>query len=313
MKTTASEHEKSRVVAVVLNWNRFEETKECVWSLLKTTYTSLEVLIVDNGSTDGSAEKLRETFRQLILLERATNGGYAAGNNTGIRYALEHEADYVLILNNDTTVEPNFLQPMVDAAEADPAIGIVTCKAYLQSNPTQVYGTGGRVSLLLCSGVPLKRGLVDRECEIEYTSGCILLVRRRVFEEIGLFDERFFMYFEDVEFSLRANKRFRLFYTPQGVIYHKSGAGDSWIRYTPTYLYYSARNRFLAFRHMPFPFKVYLFIYSALNGIGKTAAILWSGISHSSTHDVATRIKALWNGFLDGIAGRSGKVETIGG
>lgn len=214
------------VAAIVLNWNGLEDTIACLTSLRQVSYPNYRVIVVDNGSTDGSPGEIARLFPDVLLLRRDVNGGYAAGNNEGIQYALKHGADLILILNNDVVVDPGFLQPMIDEALGERSPGVVTCKALLQSDPRRVYCTGGTLSSWRCSGKPLSPALTSVVCGVECVSGCILLVRRNVFETVGSFDEQFFMYGEDLEFSLRVGTLYPMIYTPSGVIYHKSGGGS---------------------------------------------------------------------------------------
>jgi len=241
-----------QIIAIVLNWNGYADTAKCVLSLQQAAYSSLKIIMVDNGSTDGSAAKLEQTFPDLTLIKLPRNLGYAAGNNAGIKAALEFDTEYLLVLNNDVVVDKNFLLPMVALAEKNPSWGIVTCKAFLQSHPQRIYCTAGSFSRIRCAGVPLSRRYLDREGEVNYISGCVLLVKKKVFETVGLFNEKFFMYCEDLEFARRVVKQFKLAYTPQGIVYHKSGGGDRWKNYTETYLYYTTRNRFWVFQNEPF-------------------------------------------------------------
>ncbi|KAA0229999.1 glycosyltransferase family 2 protein [candidate division KSB1 bacterium] len=292
------------VVAVVLNWNGYDDTAKCVLSLQKAAYANLQIILVDNASTDGSAGRLERDFPELPFIKLSHNGGYAAGNNAGIKLALERRADYVLVLNNDVVVEPGFLWPMVQLAEKNPAAGVVTCKALLQSGNGRIYCTGGNLSRLRCGGVPLPPGERDREGEVQFISGCILLARREVFEKLGSFDERFFMYFEDVEFSRRVRRQFKLFYTPAGVVYHKSGGGDKWKNYTETYLYYTSRNRLWVFQNESRAYRLYVILYGFLNAFAKSAVIA----AHSfpvrrQENRSEKRLMALWRGMRDGMFG----------
>lgn len=289
------------VIAVVLNWNGFEDTVKCVQSLQKVQYSNLDIIIVDNASTDGSYEKLREQFPNISLLRRSLNGGYAAGNNDGIRVALQRDAAYVLLINNDVAVENDFLLPMIECAKQDSSIGIVTCKAFLQSDPTRIYCTGGSINRWRCSGIDLPSSLQGTECDVTYISGCVLLVKREVFETVGLLDEKFFMYFEDFEFSRRAGKQFRLCYTPKGVVYHKSGAGTGWDQYTATYLYYHTRNRFWVFRHDSLFYRIYVAMFGIANALAKSVVILVKAFGKSNRTIPRKELNALWCGMRDGL------------
>ena len=296
-----TEKRSSVVFAVVLNWNGAEDTIKCIDSLLEAKDPFLEVVIVDNASTDGSVQRLTEAFPAIPLIRRPSNGGYAAGNNAGIRYAIDHGADYVLLVNNDTIVEHGFLRPMIAAAAGDESIGVVTCKAFFQSNRNKIYCTGGSFSWLRCSGAPMRSDRVDTPDGVSYVSGCILLVKRNVFETLGLLDERYFMYFEDLEFSRRVAKRFKLYYTPKGIVYHKSGGGDSWKNYSELYLYYNTRNRFWAFRDENGLYRSYVVFFSLSLAVVKSIAIMAYGLRERDDSGPFIRVRAIWRGVKDGL------------
>ena len=283
-----------QVTAVVLNWNAPDDTIRCVQSLRDSGYSGLDVVIVDNASTDDSVARFRAELPDVTLLTRATNGGYAAGNNEGIKHALAQGADYVLVLNNDVVVTRGFLDPMVAEAEADPAVALVTCDARFQSDTSRPYPTGGRISWWRGAGVALSGASRRERTQVDFVSGCILLMRRDLFETVGFFDESFFMYFEDVDFSRRVSRRFRMVYTPRATVYHRSGGGDAWSRQTPTYLYFMARNRVRAFRDRSLPYRAYLVAVSFAAAVSKSVAILVSGRRRDQ------QLGALWRGFVAG-------------
>ncbi len=289
------------VIAVVLTWNSYGDTVRCIESLKKATYPSLDIVLVDNGSTDGSPEILSGNFPDIPLLKLPSNKGYGAGNNAGIRFATGKGYNYILILNNDVVVDPEFLEPMVQAMQTQPSVGVVTCKAFFQSDPARIYTTAGRFSKARCSGIPRQISRIDEDGDASYISGCIMLVKKKVFESVGFFDERFFMYFEDVEFSRRVLYRFRMYYTPKGVVYHKSGGGQRWSNFNSTYLYYTARNRLLTFKDEPWSYRLYVLVYSFVSAASKTIVISFSLSGQHREETRKNRISAIWRGFKDGV------------
>jgi GT2 family glycosyltransferase len=291
------------VWAVVLNWNGFDDTTLCIQSLKQADYPSLSIVIVDNASSDGSDRALEERFPEVPLLKHSSNDGYSAGNNIGIRYAMEHGADYVLVTNNDVVVEPEFLTPMVGILGRDASIGIVTCKAFFQSGSDKLYGTAGSIHRFRCAGVGLPRELTDTECSVGFVSGCIFLCKREVFETVGLLDERFFMYFEDLEFSRRAGKKYRMIYTPRSVVYHKSGGGEGYQNFSPLYLYHMTRNRLWVFADEPFFYRSYVAIYSFMLVAVKLMLLIMQRFKGKPWPFVVSRTRALWNGLIDGYRG----------
>ena len=299
------------VAIIILNWNGLDDTIACVRSLLQISDQRFQIILVDNDSTDGSSDELERLFPEIVLIRRRVNDGYAGGNNEGIRYALQHGAEYLLILNNDVVVEPNFLVPMIKVLNDRPEVGVVTCKAYFAGEKGKIYSTGGTLSTLRCTGISLPTTLADKEGEVSFISGCVLMVRKKVFETVGLFDEEFFMYFEDTEFSSRVGKSFKLFYTPAGVVYHKSGAGGHWTNYTEFYLYYNTRNRFLAFRSEHWFYQLYVIAFSLALALVKSILIFSYGLPRRRRDDSLKRIRAIWRGLKDGLAGVNGKALEL--
>ncbi|HTR81284.1 MAG TPA: glycosyltransferase family 2 protein [Bacteroidota bacterium] len=299
------------VAIVVLNWNGFHDTVECVRSLLQISYDRFEIIIVDNASTDGSPDKLEHLFPKIVVLRRQTNGGYAAGNNDGIRFALRLGADFILLINNDVVVDKNFLEPLVDILDKKEDVGVVTCKAFFAGQGTLTYCTAGRFSNFRCSGAPLPKRLEDTESEVTYISGCILLIRKEVFHKVGFLEEKFFMYFEDMEFSNRVRRVFKLYYTPSGVVFHKSGGGTSWQNFNELYLYYNMRNRFLAFQEEGWLRRGYVLAFSIVLATAKSISILYFILLGKSINSSLRRIRSVWEGVIDGCAGVVGKAIKV--
>lgn len=225
------------VAIIILNWNGWKDTIECLKSLNNLNYKNYEVIVVDNGSTDNSVEKIKEYIEnkpKFKLIANEKNLGFAGGNNIGIRYALNNEFEYILLLNNDTVVDENFLKPMVELLESSDDIGFVGPKTYFydKKNLIQVAG-GGYVDLTTARAYLL--GYMENDSskyneviELDYVSGSCILTKRDVIEEIGLLDERFFMYYEDVEWCYRGKKHgYKSFYQPEAVIWHKHGASTN--------------------------------------------------------------------------------------
>jgi GT2 family glycosyltransferase len=212
---------------IVLNWNGRDETLECLASLGHVTYPSMSVLVVDNGSSDGSQEAIRQKYPEVTLLETGSNLRFAGGNNVGIRFALGRGAEQIVLLNNDTTVDPEFLGAMTAALQSWPGAGIVAPKILYSADPGHVWYAGGEISFW--TGTMRHRGIrqpdgerFDRPCETGYASGCCLMVTRTTVETIGLLDESYFMYSEDADWSLRARQAgFRVLYEPRARVWHK--------------------------------------------------------------------------------------------
>jgi len=304
---TRSVATRPRVAAIVLNYKAVEDTKNCVLSLQRSGYPNLEIVLVDNASQDGSVDELTRAFPHLPLLVQAKNLGYAGGNNAGIRYALQRETDYVLIANDDVVVQGDFLGPLVSLMERDHGVGVVAPKVLRATPPHEVFAAVGEFSRWRCTSLDRGRNkdLYNSdtvECEVDYVPGVLLLVRREVFETLGLLDERFFMYFEDVEFSRRVNTRYRMMYTARSVALHKGGAGRGWRNYSVLYLYYHTRNRIWLFRDEGALYRFYVVIFTLLNAIAKGVAISLNCFVHP--RQMLEQWGALSRGFLDGLAGQ---------
>jgi len=252
-------HEPS-VYIIILNWNGGRDTIESVESCRRLTYPNFRILIVDNGSTDGSEAFIREKFPDQEIIQTGANLGFAGGNNTGVRYAIERRADYVWLLNNDATVAPDALAQLVRTAGADERIGMVGSKIVYSENSGLLWYAGANLDfdtpwLMHHRGLGQEdTGQYGKVEETGFVTGCSLLARREMLLEIGLMDENFFLYFEDSDLSVRAKKAgWKLFYCPASRIYHKVslsvGGADS-----PVMLYYYSRN-FLYFVNKNFPEK----------------------------------------------------------
>jgi GT2 family glycosyltransferase len=222
-----------RVSIIILNWNGLEDTIECLESLKKINYPNYEVIVVDNGSQGDDVRVLRERYRDYIhIIRNEKNYGFAKGNNVGIRYALDKGADYVLLLNNDTVVAPDFLDEMVRVAQSDERIGIVCPKMYRYSQPEKVCFDGGvRIHLLWDTVTVGLRSDDERPVvDTEFAAGTAILIRRKTLEQIGLLPEEYFFGVEDVDYSLNAlRNKFRIVVARRAVVWHKvaSTAGRS--------------------------------------------------------------------------------------
>jgi len=241
-----AEKPQPSVWIIVLNWNRPEDTLQCVSSLRLLDYPSYRILIVDNGSTDDSVEQFRKlTDVELLVSDR--NLGFGVGNNLGIEYALSHGADYTLLLNNDTTVSPPLVSTLVKVAESEPQIGIVGPTIFYSGSPDQVWFSGMRFGFglyVIRVGRRLGRQRAPLE-DVDFVSGCGMLVRRELWNRVGLFDPRFFMYYEDLDLCVRAAQAgYRLVSTTEAHMWHalsaSTGGPDS-----PMKQYYQVKSTFL--------------------------------------------------------------------
>ena len=194
------------VYVILLNWNGWTDTITCLDSLSMLDYHNQRVLVVDNGSTDDSVMRIRAAHPEVPIVETGVNFGFSGGCNVGIRRALEEGADYVWLLNNDTTVEHQALSAMITAAEADNKIGAIGSVIYHMDCPEKIQAWGGGwVSLFTGRAGHYLNSTPNKE--IHYITGTSMLIKSKVLQHVGLFDEKnFFMYWEDVDFSFRLRK-----------------------------------------------------------------------------------------------------------
>lgn len=256
---------KPKVTVIVLNYKGLDNTLHCIESLRKinTQGIGLEVVVVENGSDDGSAEALSK-IKDVQLITSEKNLGFSGGMNLGISFALNRQADYVILLNNDTYVDPNFAMNLVKAAKY---AQIVCPKIYFapgfEFHKTRykkedlgkvVWYAGGEIDWQNIIGIHLGVDEVDRgqfkKREISFATGCCMLISTEVFNKIGMLDEKYFLYLEDMDLSYRAKKAgFKIVFDPKAFIWHKNaasagGSGSSLQEY------YFTRNRLLfAFRY----------------------------------------------------------------
>ena len=255
-----------KVTIILVNYNGSSDTRECLRSLAQITYPSYDVVVIDNGSRDREeANELQKSFLNITVIRLEENRGFAGGNNIGINIAQERGSDYILLLNNDTTVDAKFLDAMVETAEADARIGMVGAKIYYYTDPEMIWYDGGSFSWN--TGVRHTHiGMRDAEPNeatprsTDFITGCAILVRMNALKTIGLLEESFFMYHEDADWCLRARKeRFLLMVAPGAHVWHKI-ARSAVIMGEPAIHYYDARNTLLlAQRNALFPSRAWIY------------------------------------------------------
>jgi GT2 family glycosyltransferase len=206
---------QTQVTAVVLTWNNFADTDECLRSLASQSYPALTVLLVDNGSTDGSLERLRQAWSdRCAIIETGENRGVAGGYNRGVEAALDREADYLLLLNNDVVLRPGAIEAMLPAFEAEPRLATLSPIITYYDQPDRIWFAGGvYLGLLGLSrhpflGRPLQEAepVLGRLTKTDYVPTCAAMTAASVFREVGLLDERFFSGHDDVDWGLRLKR-----------------------------------------------------------------------------------------------------------
>jgi GT2 family glycosyltransferase len=208
---------------VVLSWNNYEDTAECLHSLHQLAYPRYQILLVDNGSTDDTPNRVRAVFPEVKVLENGVNLGVPTGYNVGFRYALQHKADYVLMLNNDTTVDASMLGALVAAGKSTDA-GILVPVVFHYHYPAKVWSAGARYrwfppAIVMETEIHDQR---DGYRALDYAIACGLLISRRAFEQAGLFDETIRFMWEDHDFAKRVrDSGLAILQVPEAKMWHK--------------------------------------------------------------------------------------------
>jgi GT2 family glycosyltransferase len=289
------------VIIVVLNWNLPAETGECVASLLAGDYARQRVLVVDNGSTDDSVPQLRRRFDdQIAILETGANLFFAAGNNAGVRWALDAGADLILILNNDTRVAPDMVSRLVLTALTRPDVGILAPMIYFDHDRSRIWALGSQRRRWWPMPRDVGRGEIDRgqytaPFVVDYVTGCAMMARQSVFTQVGLFDPRYQMYYEDADLCARAQRAgFRLLVEPRAKMWHMVSTSAG--RQAATSRYQRTRYRVRFYRQHSHGISSWL-----------TLALLWAqevarlGITlkRGQRDLVAAGWRGLWDGYRE--------------
>jgi GT2 family glycosyltransferase len=295
------------VITVILNTNRRQDTLECLATLQKNTYPNHTTLILDNASTDGSLEAIHARFPLVEIISLTENKGYAGNNNVGIHAALQRGADWVFVLNEDTLLDSACLDAMIEAGESDPRIGIIGPMVYHHNEPAVIQSAGGVFNNYLeathiAQNEP-DRGQFIQPRQVDWISGCAILVRRAVIEEVGALDERFFYYWEETEWCFRAGKRgWKVVHVPQAHLWHKGVQRD--YRPGPSVTYYNTRNRFLMLAKHGAPLNTWFYTWA------ETLRRLVSWSIRPQWRHLHQHRDALWLGIVDFLRQRWGPMPA---
>ncbi len=229
-----SENIQESILIILVNWNGKNDTIECLDSLTKVTYENYSVLVVDNGSSDDSIIKIQEKYPHIPILQTHENLGFAGGNNIGISYGLKHDYTWVLLLNNDTIVAPNFLQEFMNCHQEEKKAKILGSKIYNYSDPQKIDHLGGMWDPVradftsLCQNKTEDGSSFEKMEKVDYVCGACMLIHRDVFQKVGLLEPSFFLFWEETDFCYRARKEgFETWTAPKAKIWHKINASFS--------------------------------------------------------------------------------------
>jgi hypothetical protein len=238
----------SRVGIIIVNYNGEKYTNDCIKSVLKSSYQNYLVIVIDNASTDNSVTFLEKEFNnKIVIIKNKENLGFSGANNIGIKYALEYECEYVLLLNNDTEIDKDLIKNMVNVSIKNNN-AIISPKIYYYNEPNKIWAAGGGLNwkkgLSFHYGKDeIDKGQYDQQKEIDFATGCCILIHKSVFDKIGFLAEEYFLYFEDTDFCVRAKRAgIKIIYEHKAKLWHKvsstTGGEESLIT-----LYYGNRNR----------------------------------------------------------------------
>lgn len=284
------------VITVILNTNRRDDTLETLGSLAKSTYPNLHILVLDNASTDGSIDAIQKEYPDVQIIELDENLGYAGNNNVGIQAAMEQGADWVFVLNEDTIVDPACISHMIAAAVEKPDAGILGPLVYHYDEPTVIQTAGGLMdnywqAYHLGQNQP-DQGQFSGVRQVDWISGCAILVNRQVIEQVGSLDKRFFYYWEETDWCLRAHEAgWRLYCVSTAKLWHKGVQRD--YRPSPNVTYYSSRNRLLLLKKHHAPLHVWS--HTAF----QTIRTLSSWTIRPKWRSMREHRDAMWQGTVD--------------
>lgn len=241
---------KESVAIIIVNWNGLEHLKLCMPSLAKQTHKAFVSYVIDNNSTDESTAYIKEHFPEVKLIVNKENLGFAEGNNVGIRQAMADGHEYILLLNNDTTQQPDMIEKLLDFMAEHPKVGIAQPKLLLMNHPDKLDSCGSwltRSGFLLHVGVEATDGPKYSQSHPIFTvKGAAMIIRRQVLEEIGLFDADFFAYFEETDLCWRAwLQGWQIYYAPVSTIYHRVGGSTAKIG-SPALRFHSFKNTLMS-------------------------------------------------------------------
>lgn len=246
---------RQTIYVILLNWNGFDHTRECLKSFSFVT-ANHKIIVVDNGSTDGSADKIASEFPQVTLIKNETNLGYAGGNNVGIEYALKEKAPYILVLNNDTVVSPDALSTLLQSMHetSDETIfGSAIINYYKRDQLDHLGGTWNpnRYNFdLVGINAPLSKLDLIAKKPLDYITGCSLFAKGSTFAKVGLFNPDYFLFWEEADWCTRAvTKGVKLAICPKSLIYHKGSASFSGMAPHKEYFWWRSRLLWLQLHH----------------------------------------------------------------
>ncbi len=288
------------VVAIIVNWNQKNLLELAIKSLLNSEYPNIKIIVVDNASKDGSVEMVRNFYSNVILIDNNKNLGFSRGNNQGIEVALRVGADFLFFLNNDATIAPRCLSSLVSIFQSDPKCGSASPFILYADKSDTIWFGGGEVSLWsgIVKHLHIRKKMSDnyKNATTEYITACAMMVRSETIQQVGGFDERYALYSEDVDLSLRIRKAgWSLNITPGALAFHSVSASTGG-GLSPFKAFYRARSTAILLRRWG-PWWVWCVvpIFGTIGLLGITAGLIVKGQPNI--------IPALWQGIYRGLTG----------
>jgi hypothetical protein len=290
------------VAIVLVNWNNRQDTLDCLESLAGMDYPNRGIILVDNGSTDGSIDLFRAR-EDVDFIENGENLGIARANNVGLARARERGFECVMLLNNDTEVAPDMLSRLVEVLESDPRVGIVGPKMYYHSDPDVIWFAGGLVLPWRGDAAHVgygekDRGQFDETMETDYITSCCLLARTRLFTELGGIDPYYFIYFDETDFCVRASRAgHRIVYVPKARLWHKISRSMGGVGSARYWRHYMRSRAYFVNKLYPWPQR----------GVAVLCMLFWElpkQMAHFMLRGAFDRIPAYVRGLAQGLMGR---------
>ena len=295
-----------KIAIIIINWNTYQLTFNCLKSLKACTYKNKTIFLVDNGSKDGSGDKIALEFPDINFIKNEINEGFTGANNKALKVILKQNFDYVLLLNNDTEVKPNFLSLLEARMDSDQNLAATQPLILDFPNKNTIWNAGGSFNSFFCLFKTRCKGMIYNpklkiDTYTQWISGCCILVKIAVIKKVGLLDNRFFIYFEDADWSIRmTNLGYKLGVVPESIIYHHS-SGSNMKNNTSSEGNLSPYSHYLNVRNHIYLIKKHSFFF---NNLGSWMYQILKITSYSIYFILRGRLgkfKMVWRGVLDGI------------
>lgn len=229
-----------KITIVLVNYNGRNFLKNCIESIRAQTYNNISLLIVDNNSSDDSVNYLKSTYPEIPVIVCSKNHGFAKGNNIGIRRALEAGADYILLLNVDTVIDEHLVEYLMKEADSQT---VTVPKIYSDKRMMKIWYSGGEIDYINGRAFHYEKWECSEGNEVSFACGCCILIHKNILERVGMFDEHYYLYFEDTDFSARlAKENIKIKYVKEARMWHKVG-GSGGDKGALIKTYYITRNR----------------------------------------------------------------------